>query len=125
MKRQPTTRVGLCWQASRRSRRRGCAKNPATLLGLLVAHSLTARAVGRELSELYAQIQRVALELAQQGDEAAHATPHLEAIEDQLKTQALKSRLAAREKSLEVRELRLVEASAAQRSEPPTGIPHS
>ena len=124
MKRQPTTRVGLCWQASRRSRRRGCAKNPATLLCLLVAHSLTARAVGRELSELYAQIQRVALELAQQG-EAAHATPHLEAIEDQLKTQALKSRLAAREKSLEVRELRLVEASAAQRSEPPPGTSHS
>ena len=124
MKRQPTTRVGLCWQASRRSRRRGCAKNPAILRvrGLLVAHSLTARAVGRELSELYAQIQRVALELAQQGDEAAHAKPHLEAIEDQLKTQALKSRLAAREKSLEARELRLVEASAAQRSD---GIPHS
>ena len=91
-----------------------CAR---TTIQPLAAHSLTARAaVDRELSELYAQIQRVALELAQQG-EATHATPHLEAIEDQLRTQALRSRLAAREKDVAAREQRLAEASAARRSD--------
>ena len=67
-----------------------------------------------ELSELYAQIQHVAVELSQQGNTGAlAAAPHLTAIEESLQLEAVKSSIAAKERTLKSREEALAAREAA------------
>ena len=67
-----------------------------------------------ELSELYSQIQHVAMELSQQGSASAlTAKPHLNAIEEALQLEAVKSRIAAKERTLRDREEILAAREAA------------